>query len=56
MRIDHAKQLYDLLGDAIADAEASGRDEVAISYHAAQLDDAARAELDAAIQEADRHG
>jgi hypothetical protein len=51
MRLSEAEEIYNLLGDAIAEAKASGRDTVSIPEQAAKLDDKARIDLESAIQE-----
>lgn len=56
MKIDIAKKLVEGFLDAIGQAEVEGRDELNTGDIAAfaALDDAARAELEAAIQAAER--
>jgi 2-hydroxychromene-2-carboxylate isomerase len=56
MTLAEAKQLKTAIDNAIAVAEAAGLDSVDIAAQAAALDDNARAELDAAIQEAASFG
>lgn len=57
MTLKDAIALRNLLTQAILDASDAGIDEVNLSSKAAALDDAARAELEQAIQEAEaRHG
>jgi 2-hydroxychromene-2-carboxylate isomerase len=56
MTLTEAKQLKTALDNAIAAAEAAGLDHVDLAAQAAALDDQARAELDAAIQEAESFG
>lgn len=52
MNIEQAKTLASALTIAIAQAEANGSSQVALQYHLQQLDDQARAELQAAIDAA----
>jgi 2-hydroxychromene-2-carboxylate isomerase len=56
MTLAEAKQLKTALDNAIAAAEAAGIDHVDLAAQAAALDDQARAELDAAINEAQSFG
>lgn len=54
MHIIEAIKLRDLIDEAIEQAEITGSTEVVLSKTAAELDDAAREELDAAIKEAEQ--
>jgi hypothetical protein len=54
VKLQEAKDFRDRLNLAIAKAEAEGSDSVSLSQTAAALDDSARAELDAAINEAEQ--
>jgi ribosomal protein L22 len=56
MTLTEARQLRTALDNAIAAAENAGIDHVDLSVQAAELDDKARAELDAAINEAESFG
>jgi hypothetical protein len=56
MKLQEAKDFRDRLNQAIAKAEAEGADAVSMSQTAAGMDDTARAELDAAISEAEKNG
>jgi hypothetical protein len=56
MTLTEAKILRAAIDNAIALAESVGLDSVDIAAQAAALDDNARAELDAAIQEAESFG
>jgi hypothetical protein len=53
VKLQEAKDFRDRLNQAIAKAEAEGSDGVSLSEAAAAMDDSARAELDAAIKEAE---
>lgn len=52
MKLADAKAFHAALGAAIGQAEAAGSDEVSLMQAAAAFDDAARAELQAAIDAA----
>jgi ribosomal protein L22 len=56
MTLAEAKQLKTALDNAIAAAESAGLDSVDLSIQAAALDDAARDELQNAIDEAESFG
>jgi hypothetical protein len=56
MTLTEAKLLRAAIDNAIALAESAGLDSVDIAAQAAALDDNARAELDAAIHEAESFG
>jgi hypothetical protein len=56
VKLQEAKEFRDRLNRAIAKAESEGSDTVSLSQTAAAMDDAARAELDAAIKEHHSYG
>jgi hypothetical protein len=54
VKLQEAKDFRDKLDQAITKAEVEGSDSVSLTKAAATMDDEARAELDAAIQEAEQ--